>query len=208
MVSPMHFAAAAGATAAIRNQMFVPYRPREPIVQSLPVSLEMLYRGGVVSCSIVCQTKNGLGPLEPPREKIYDVEILRGYKPGTKVKFDKSFPDEELYPNEPKCDMSFIIEEEMHKMFRRQGDHLIANIYLTRGQVKAEHFEVTLKLLSDEKKNIRCSGLECLHGTCRTLPGFGMPIRKGGQDTGQHGDLKIYFWWPLSERTSKCCTVS
>lgn len=185
-------------------------KPRLPVVQSLSVSLEMLYTGGIVSCCLKSQATDALGPTEPQRTKNFQVEILPGYKDGTQIKFDSCFPDDELYPGEPKVDVTFLIQEQKHNVFKRKNAHLHADIKLSKEQLMSESFELPLQLLNGQIEYVRGSRGVCAHGATRTLPGLGMPIRRGGQSTSEYGDLIIRFSWPMSLRVGPkaCCIVS
>lgn len=186
-------------------------KPRSPVVQTLNVSLEMLFTGGTISSCVRSEaTDSVLGPLEQERMKTFEVEILPGYKHGTQIKFDKCFPDDELYPGEPKVDVTFIIEEEKHAVFKRKGVHIYADIRLNQEQLAAETFELQLQLLSGNTEQIQGSRGSCRHGQTRTLKGLGMPVRRSGQGTSEYGDLILRFTWPLSLRaqSQQCCTVS
>lgn len=183
-------------------------KPRPPVVQPLAVSLEMLYKGGTVNCCIKSQATDAIGPVEPQRIKNFEVEIMPGYRHGTQIKFDSCFPGEELYPGEPKVDVTFVVEEEKHDLFKRKGKHLHADIKLSKEQLEAPSFEYSLKLISGEMEKIQGSRGSCAHGAKRTLKGLGMPIRRAGQATPEFGDLILRFSWPLSLRTNSCCIVS
>jgi len=182
--------------------------PSRPVVQALPVTLDALYHGGSLSCAIRSQVATSLGPLEPERVKIFQVEILPGYKHGTKIKFDASFPEDELYPGEPKVDVTFVLSVEPHGVYSRKGDDLYTPFRLTKEALLAESFEKPLKLLSGRTEGIQGSRAECAHGTTRKLYGEGMPIRRNGRSTQEFGNLVIRFVWPLSERASACCALS
>jgi hypothetical protein len=184
-------------------------KQRPPVVQTISVSLETLYRGGFVNCCIESQATDSMGPVEPQRKKNFEVEIIPGYRNGTQIKFDRCFPDDELYPGEPKVDVTFVVQEEKHSIFKRNGQHLAADIKLSKEQIGAETFEIPLKFLSGETERIQGSRGTCGHGTKRVLKGRGMPVRRGGQGTSEFGDLTLRFVWPISLRgPQQCCTVS
>lgn len=184
-------------------------KPRPPVVQTLNVPLDMLYKGGTVQCCVKSQATDTMGPLEPERTKTFEVDIEKGYQHGTQIKFDKSFPDDELYLGEPKVDVTFVVEEEKHKVFKRKGQNLYCDIKLGKEELMAESFIVDLMLLSGRIEQIPGSRATCRHGTKRTLKGLGMPIRREGRATNERGDLTIKFVWPLKERTSQqCCVIS
>lgn len=185
-------------------------KPRTPLVQTLGVPLEVLYTGGMMSCCVKSQAKNSFGPLEPLRVKYFEVEILPGYKHGTRIKFDKCFPEDALYLGEPKVDVTFVIEQEKHKVFKRRNEHIFINIYLSKEQLAAQSFEVDVKFLNGETERITGTRGSCHHGATRLFKGKGMPARRGGRATGGYGDVTVRFVWPLSVRADlkQCCTVS
>lgn len=183
-------------------------KPRPPVVQPLAVSLEMLYKGGTVNCCIKSQATDAIGPVEPQRVKNFEIDIMPGYRQGTQIKFDNCFPGEELYPGEPKVDVTFVLEEEKHDLFKRKGKHLHVDIKLSKEQLEAPSFEYPLKLMSGQTEKIQGNRGSCAHGAKRTLKGLGMPVRRAGQSTTEFGDLIIRFTWPLSLRTNSCCSVS
>lgn len=186
-------------------------KPRPPLVQTLDVPLEVLYSGGTLNCCVKSQAKNAFGPLEPMRVKYFDVEILPGYKHGTKIEFAKCFPDDEMYPGEPKVNVTFIVEEQKHGVFKRRNEHLSVDMKLTKEQLKAESFELSLKFLDGKTEKFSGSRGTCQHNSKRVFKGRGMPVRRNGQAvSNEFGDLTVQFVWPLSLRADPkhCCTVS
>jgi len=185
------------------------------MMQELNVPLDMLYRGGRILCRLVTQLEDKYErQMGLERTKDFEVEILPGYKAGTKIKFDKAVPAEELYPGEPKVDVHFVVNEEPHKVFTRRGDHLFTVVSLTSQQLKSGGFQFEVPLLSGKPLRWQESRSECPHGGKRTFKGLGMPIRKGGQATGASGDLIITYSWPIAQRInarlfgsphSRCC---
>jgi DnaJ-class molecular chaperone len=172
---------------------------KEPIHHHLLVSLEMCYSGGQVPCTIKSQPRTGLGnAIGNVQKKEFVVDILPGYAPGMKVKFNRAFQG---------VDVTFILEDESHAVFTRPAkrpEDLIAKVHLSSAQLKADSFEVQLSLPSGRTELVRGSREECPHGSTRTLPGLGMPRLKDGKMTGEYGDLVVRFSWPAAEQ---CCVI-
>lgn len=166
----------------------------------LKVPLEMFHHGGVIKVTLRRQFRNAMGPIGPSMEHEFHVDILPGYKAGTRVKFDKAFPPQT--PPEARVDVAFLLQEVPHDLFRRKDERLLADLKLTKQHLRAEHFTVSVQLLSGELVAVQGSKAQCPHGSTRVLKGYGMPIRKAGASTGQCGDLTVRFVWPLAERAN------
>lgn len=174
---------------------------RGKMEELLEVPLEMFYRGGSIQVTLRRQLRNALGPIGASMEHEFHVDILSGYKAGTRVTFDKAFPPQA--PPEARVDVVFLLQETPHNRFRRKDEHLSADLKLTKQHLRAEHFTLSLHLLSGESVQVQGSKAQCPHGSTRILKGYGMPIRKAGASTGQYGDLTIRFVWPLAERANR-----
>jgi len=62
------------------------------------------------------------GNRQVPEEKQIEIDVKRGWKPGTKITFE-GYGDEE--PGLQSGDIQFVIQEKKHPIFTRDGNDLI-----------------------------------------------------------------------------------
>jgi DnaJ-class molecular chaperone len=118
--------------------------------------------------------------LPRPTKILYDVNIQRGWKSGTKLTFKEV---------EPGFDVVFIIEEQKHGAYVRVGNDLHTNVMIRKKQAR-QGCTIEIEplggleppiLLRLRPNEIKRSGQQV------TLKGRGWPIRQGGG----HGDLVV-----------------
>jgi DnaJ-class molecular chaperone len=150
-------------------------------------TLEELYRGATKRLRVSFGKTSPSSPSSSSR--VYAVEIRPGYKAGTRI----TFPAAGEFP-----EMVFVVRERPHPAFARRGDDLVYRHRLPAGSFprrpRGGAATVPLKIpMLDGTTWIReldaGSGL-ARKGRSITVPGLGMPVRKGG---GGRGNLIIEF---------------
>jgi DnaJ-class molecular chaperone len=161
-------------------------RQAAPIETPLRLTLEELYSGVVKKLKITRKVLNPDQRSLRAESKILEVPVKCGWKPGTKVTFEK-MGDE--HPNSIPADLVFIVEEKPHAVFSREGNNLVhkANITLKDALCGGEY---ALKTLDDRRIKIPFAG-PIQSGSSQIVTGEGMPISKTGGKT--KGDLILRF---------------
>jgi DnaJ-class molecular chaperone len=150
-------------------------KPMAPLTQTCPCSLEELATGA---------TKKLKVKLPTGRSKIYTIALRKGWKAGTKIKFDAAgatFPP-----------MTFVLQEKKHALFQRRGDDLLYRYNLPPTSANSNYVTIDLVLPTGESwsKTLPSSSSFLRHGQSLTITDKGMPI-KGGP---QRGNLIIEFY--------------
>jgi DnaJ-class molecular chaperone len=154
-------------------------RPRAPEPMVIPVqcTLEQLFKGGTRKLKV---TRKVNGRDE---DKLIELEIKPGWKDGTKITYPG---DGDQTPGLPPQDLVFVIKEQRHPRFAREGDDLCVEktISLSQALTGFTLREETIdgKTVSKEIDDIVAPGTE------RRIPGEGMPRKGGGR-----GDLVFRF---------------
>lgn len=186
-----------GGAGADRSSPSGPSQAPEEATRPLKISLNDLYTGTTKRLKVTRKLLDGTS-----EEKILEIEVLPGYKSGTKIRFPKAGNEIPgtggVYVNggEPESqDLVFVIEEAPHNRFTREGNNLILKMTIplvdalagpTSGQAK------TIEALDGKRIPVTMPSGVIKPGQRTTISGKGMPIRKGGV-TGQYGDLIVQW---------------
>lgn len=162
-------------------------KPTE-IIKPLKVSLEDLYNGGVKH--LVVNRKLLNGSIDA---KTLDIQILPGWKSGTKIRFPKA-GNEVPRPDDAQ-DLVFVVEEKPHKVFRREDNDLVASLEIPlvealAGPLPPDTKEKVLEALDGRKLRVPLPAGVVKPGQQTKIQGEGMPIRKDGA-TRTKGDLIV-----------------
>lgn len=150
------------------------------ITYNLKISLEDLYNGCVKELRV--RDKIHIDSRVIPIEKVFKIDIKRGWKAGTKIKFDasKDFPKK----------MVFVVEQLPHKYFERKDNDLVWKCHLTKSQIdKGVH--VHIPLLDGEVFSFNTKDQNVKHGSKRYFEDLGMPVSKSNGK--EFGDLVVKF---------------
>lgn len=163
----------------------------EPVRKILPCSLEDLYCGTTKKLRVTRKLMDASGKAIPS-EKILTIEVKPGWKSGTKIKF--AGEGDEL-PDGRSQDIEFILQENPHPTFKRDGDNLITDIHLTLLE-SLTGFSRPLRMLDGKEINISNRQVTKPEQEIR-FTGRGMPVSK---NPAQKGDLivKIHVDFPTS----------
>lgn len=158
---------------------------KDPDIEStMQVSLEDLYKGTTKRFNI---TKKVIGPdgrSQQQETKTLTVEILPGWKSGTKVRFEN---EGDQKPGVVPADMVFVVQEKPHSRFKRDGDNLVytADIPLVKALTG---FDLPIETLDGRRLNIPIRKI-VTPTSVEYIANEGMPVRK----TGGRGSLVIKF---------------
>nr|GMD15249.1 DnaJ homolog subfamily B member 1-like [Ipomoea batatas] len=159
------------------------HRKAPPIEQTIPCSLEDLYKGTTKKFKVSREIIVGNGKRMPV-EEILIINIKPGWKKGTKITFSEKGNE---YLGIIPADLVFIIDEKPHKLFTRDGNDLVATLKINL--VEAPGYTVHLTTLDD--RNLTIPIKTTIHPHCEgLLQGEGMPISK---DPSKKGNLRIKF---------------
>lgn len=113
------------------------------------------------------------------------IQVKPGWKKGTKVTFEGMGNER---PGIPPADITFVIAEKRHPLFRREGDDLEMGVEIPL--VKAlTGCEISIPLLGGETMNLMIDDI--IHpGYEKIIQGQGMPNPK---EQGKRGNLKVVF---------------
>ena len=143
--------------------------------RNLPVTLEDLYTGTTKKLKI---TRNVNGSTV---EKIIQVDIKKGWRSGTKIKF----PNEGDEINGQTSDIEFIISEKPHDVYTRDKDTLRAKVKVHLWEALCG-FQRVFKSLDGRNIQVKTDGV-CQPGKEILVKGEGMVNSK----TGEKGDLFV-----------------
>lgn len=171
-------------------------RQAPPIETPLRLTLEELYAGTVKKLKITRKVLNPDGRTTHPESKVVEVPVACGWKPGTKVRFEKHGDEG---PNMIPADLVFVVEEKPHPVFQREGNNLVhkANVTLKDALCGGEYM---LKTLDDRRIKIPFNG-PIQNGSSQVVVGEGFPISKTGGRS--KGDLIVKFNVIFPDRLSE-----
>ncbi|KAJ3092168.1 hypothetical protein HK102_010129 [Quaeritorhiza haematococci] len=160
------------------------HRSPQTVQRSIPLSLEELYTGTTKRLKV---TRKRSGAQT---EKILEIAVKPGWKPGTKIKFSGEGDELPSMGGPPQYqDIEFVVEQKPHSTFKREGDDLRCEIEVDLVEALTE-FERRLTHLDGHTVMVKGGG-----GTSVTKPGEEIVLRGEGMPLskypGQKGDLKV-----------------
>ncbi|CAN7020043.1 unnamed protein product, partial [Brassica rapa subsp. trilocularis] len=161
-------------------------QPKKPpaVEKKLECTLEELCHGGVKNIKITRDIITDEGLIRKQEETL-KVNIKPGWKKGTKITFEGVGNEKPGYLPE---DITFVVEEKRHPLFKRRGDDL--EIAVEIPLVKAlTGCKLSVPLLSGESMSVSV-GEVIFHGFEKAIKGQGLPNAK---EEGKLGDLRITF---------------
>jgi len=155
-----------------------------PIEFELNCSLEQLFQGCTRKMKLNKKLYDGHSKTYTPIEKVLTVDVKPGWKANTKVKFEKEGDEK---PGEEPADVVFIIKEQPHPYFRREGNDLH---YTARLSLKEALTNPTceIKTIDGKKEKVQLSGIN--PSTTKIIPNAGMPLSK---NPTQRGNMIVHF---------------
>lgn len=153
-------------------------------------TLEEIFNGCTKKFKVTRKMPNGSSAKE------FEVNVLPGYKKGTKIRFDREGGMVDGYPPNVLADLVFILDEKDHPRFKRNGADLTATVHIP---LKAALLgtEVTVKGIDGKEIGVPLKGVS-KNGRKLRVAGGGMPDRK----TKGRGDLYIVIEVDMPEKLS------
>ncbi|PON46666.1 Terminal organelle assembly protein [Parasponia andersonii] len=159
-------------------------RKAPPIENTLPCSLEELYKGTTKKMKISREIADASGKTLPV-EEILTIEIKPGWKKGTKITFPEKGNEQ---PNVIPADLVFIIDEKPHSTFTRDGNDLVVTLRISLAEALTGYM---VHLTTLDGRNLTIPINNVIHPNYEeVLPKEGMPLPK---DPSKRGNLRIKF---------------
>ncbi|XP_059381831.1 dnaJ homolog subfamily B member 5-like [Carassius carassius] len=153
-------------------------------VHELLVSLEDILMGVTKRVKVTRLRQTDKHTLRP-EESVFDVEVKKGWKEGTRITFPKE--GHQMLGHAPN-DLAFVIKEKKHAHFRRDGSHIVYTTTITLREALCG-CTVNVPTLDGQMKPLPCSDV-IKPGSLRRLIGEGLPRVK---NPAQRGDLLVEF---------------
>nr|POE95844.1 dnaj like subfamily b member 13 [Quercus suber] len=155
-----------------------------PIEKKLECTLEELCYGSTRKVKITREIVSDTGQVTH-EEELLSIKVKPGWKKGTKITFEGMGNER---PGALPADITFVIAEKRHSMFRREGDDLELAVRIPL--IKAlTGCTLSIPLLGGEKMSMTIDDI-IYPGYEKIIAGKGMPNPK---DHGKRGDFKITF---------------
>ncbi|XVE60303.1 hypothetical protein DITRI_Ditri05aG0118000 [Diplodiscus trichospermus] len=155
-----------------------------PIERQLECTLEELCYGCMKKVKITRDVLTDSGQIVQD-EEILSIQVKPGWKKGTKITFEGKGNER---PGCYAADVTFVIAEKRHNLFRREGDDLELAIEIPL--VKAlTGCTLPIPLLGGEKTKMKIDEI-IRPGYQKIITGQGMPNTK---EQGSRGNLKVLF---------------
>eukprot|EP00667_Euglena_gracilis_P007607 EG_transcript_7684 len=160
-----------------------PSRERPVVEFQYFVSLEDIYKGCHKKFNVDRRTPDG-----GMDKKLFEFDVLPGWKKGTKVTFENEGGVAQGYPPTVKADLVFILEEKPHPTFTRDSNDLRAKLELSLSEALLGTKKVLQTL---DGRALPIDVPACIQpGKRLRVSGEGMPIRKKGA-MADKGDLYL-----------------
>ncbi|KAJ1402101.1 HSP40/DnaJ peptide-binding [Sesbania bispinosa] len=159
-------------------------RKAPPIENTLPCSLEELYKGTTKKMKISREIADASGKTLPV-EEILTIVIKPGWKKGTKITFPEKGNEQ---PNVIAADLVFVIDEKPHSVFTRDGNDLVVTQKVSLAEALTGY---TVRLTTLDGRSLTIPINNVIYPNYEELvPREGMPIPK---DPSKKGNLRIKF---------------
>ncbi|CAH8350662.1 unnamed protein product [Eruca vesicaria subsp. sativa] len=156
---------------------------KDPAVEKpLPCSLEDLYKGVKKKMRLSRNIYDAFGKMRVVDE-ILPIEIKPGWKKGTKLTFPKKGNEE---PGIIPADITFIVEEKPHSVYKRDGNDLLVNQEITLLEALTGK---TLDLVTLDGRTLVIPLNDVINPDHEVVvPNEGMPVSK---EPGKKGNLRL-----------------
>lgn len=159
-------------------------RKAPPIENTLPCSLEELYKGTTKKMKISREIVDVSGKTLPV-EEILTIDIKPGWKRGTKITFPEKGNEQ---PNVIPADLVFVIDEKPHSTFTREGNDLVVTKKIPLVEALTG---CTVHLTTLDGRTLTIPVNNVIHPDYEEVVAKeGMPIPK---DPSKRGNLRIKF---------------
>lgn len=156
-----------------------------PLEHDLYVTLEDIAKGCTKKMKISRKVLSPDGRSTKREEKVLSINVKPGWKAGTKITFQK---EGDQTPNSIPADISFIIRDKPHPIFKREGSDIryTAKVSLKEALCGTR---IEIPTLGGEKRVLRITDVVKPNFVHR-IKGQGLPIPK---DPTKKGDLIVGF---------------
>ncbi|KAK8170063.1 DNAJ heat shock family protein-like protein [Phyllosticta citrichinensis] len=156
-----------------------PQTPEVTVVEKpLPVTLEELFSGTTKKMKIKRKTYDPATGKQSTQDRILEVPIKKGLKPGSKIKFSDVGDQVEGGTQ----DLHFIVSEKEHPLFKREGDDIHHKVDIDLKEALTG-WRRTVQTIDGKQVAVGGSGPTPPTYTDR-FPGLGMPKSKKPQERG------------------------
>ncbi|XP_038698197.1 dnaJ homolog subfamily B member 13 [Tripterygium wilfordii] len=154
------------------------------IERKLECTLEELCFGCMTKIKITRDVLTNTGEIIQ-EEELLTIKVKPGWKKGTKITFEGMGNER---PGLVPADVTFVVGEKRHHMFRREGDDLEFGVRIPL--IKAlTGCDISIPLLGGEEMSLKIDDI--IHpGLIKIIEGQGMPSPK---EQRKRGDLKVMF---------------
>ncbi|KAI3442703.1 DnaJ_C domain-containing protein [Psidium guajava] len=154
------------------------------IERTLECTLEELCYGGMKKIKVTRDVLTNTGEIIQ-EEELLTIKVKAGWKRGTKITFQGMGNER---PGVQPADITFVIAEKKHSLFRREGDDLELAIEIPL--VKAlTGCDLSVPLLGGKSLDLTVDEI-VYPGFEKVIVGQGMPVSK---EQGRRGNLKVVF---------------
>lgn len=154
------------------------------VERPLALTLEELFRGTHKKMKIKRKTFDENTGKRTTQDKILEMDIKKGLKKGSKIKF-KGVGDQEEGGQQ---DLHFVVEEKPHLLYTRDNEHLIHQVELDLKEALTG-WKRTVTTIDGKSIIIEKAG-PTQPGSSDTYPGLGMPLSK---KPDQRGDFIVKY---------------
>lgn len=154
---------------------------RTQVTQKLPCTLEEIFHGTTKKLKV----SRDVSVTNRPREKVLEVQVKPGWKAGTKVTFEGEGDDIDRGHAQ---DIVFVIQENKHPNFTREGANLIHNVKIPLVDALTG-FKVDVHTLDNRILRISVKDI-VTQNFVKIVKGEGMPHSK---NNSVRGDLLLTF---------------
>ncbi|XP_060673447.1 uncharacterized protein LOC132803833 [Ziziphus jujuba] len=155
-----------------------------PIQRQLECSLEELCYGCEKKIKITRDILKKTGEIVQ-EEELLTIQVNPGWKKGTKITFEGMGNEK---PGTYPADITFVIAEKRHPVFRREGDDLELAVEIPLVEALTG-CSLSIPLLGGENMSLQIDDI-IVPGYEKIIPGQGMPNSK---DEGKRANMKLTF---------------
>lgn len=107
----------------------------EAVVHELPVTLNEVMQGCTKQVKITRSRLNPDGQSLRSEEKVLNVVVKKGWKAGTRITFPREGDET---PNSAPTDITFILRDEDHPNYKRDGSNIVYTAQITLKEVSSQ----------------------------------------------------------------------
>lgn len=107
----------------------------EAVVHELPVTLDEVMQGCTKQVKITRSRLNPDGQSLRSEEKVLNVVVKKGWKAGTRITFPREGDET---PNSGPKDITFILRDEDHPSYKRDGSNIVYTAQITLKEVSSQ----------------------------------------------------------------------